>query len=167
MRHPLPLKIGKGRSIPASPELLVNMYAEKAPEGAKSPIVVHGCPGFTLFSTIGTGKLRGLYKTLNDGNLYAVVSQTLYSISSAGSASSLGTIAGAGRVFFADSGTELVIVAGSKAYTYNATEGLELITDSDFPGATSVTFIDGYFVFTNRQSGSKDQFFISNLDDGV
>ena len=166
MRHNLPVQIGKGRSISLSPELIVNMYIEQSPGNAKSQIVAHGVPGFTLFSNIGTDKLRGLHKTQKDGNLYAIVGQTLYSISSAGTASSLGTIGSSGRVFFSDSSTELMIVAGSQAYTYNATEGLERITDTDFHGASSVTYLDGYFIFSNRQSGQKDQFFISSLLDG-
>lgn len=168
MRHQIPAKIGKGRSIPLSPELLVNMYAEKAPDSAKSSFVVHGTPGFTLFSTIDSGKanIRGLYRTLSGGALYCVVDQTLYSISSAGTPSSLGTIGSSGRVYFAESPSEIVIVAGPSGYTYNATEGLELITDDDFPGATSVTYQDGYFIFTNRQNAQKDQFFISKLLDG-
>lgn len=166
MRLPVPTKVGKARSIPLSPELLINMFAEAAPEGAKSSVVLHGTPGFTLFSTIGADKIRGMYRTLNGGLLYVVAGLALYSISSAGSASSLGVISGSGRVFFAESTNEIVIVAGAQSYTYNATEGLEIISDNDFPGASSVTYQDGYFIFANRQANSKDQFFISSLLDG-
>lgn len=166
MRHQLPTKIGKGRSIPLSPELLVNMYAERAPDGAKSQVVVHGVPGFTLFTSISSDKIRGLYRTLNGSNLYVVIKQTLYSVNSAGSYSNLGTISGSGLVFWAESPTEILINAGAQSYTYNSTEGLELITDPDFPGASSVTFLDQYFIFTNNTTGSKDQFFISSVSDG-
>lgn len=166
MRQPLPSKIGKGRSSHLSPEILVNMFAEQAPAGAKSGMVARGTPGYTLFADLADGKLRGLYKTQSDGALYVVVDRTLYSVSSAGAATNLGTISGSGRVFFADSETELCIVAGSQSYTYNTTEGLELITSNGFAGASSVTYLDGYFIFTNRQNGQKDQFFISSLLDG-
>lgn len=50
MRLPLATKRGQGRSIPLSAERLINMYAEKAPDSAKSPVVVHGCPGYQVFS---------------------------------------------------------------------------------------------------------------------
>jgi len=168
MRIPTSTGHSKGRSIAHSPETLVNLYAERAPESAKSPVIAHGTPGYSLFSTIASSLIRGTYTSIADGTLYVIAGQTLYSVNSAGTASSIGTIAGAGRIFWAESSVEIVIVdaEASQSYTYNATEGLEQIADGDFPGATSVTYFDGYFVFANKQVGSKDQFFISSLLDG-
>jgi len=166
IRIPTATKTAKGRGIQLTAERLVNMYAEQAPEGAKSPIVVHGCPGLTLFGSVGE-KIRGMYRTPADGKLYVVAAQSLFSIASDGRATNLGTIAGFGRVGMADNGTELCIVTGARGYIYTVLDGLSVIDDRDFPGADTVTFIDGFFVFNNRSNGEKGQFFISDLLDGT
>lgn len=165
IRIPLGTKTGNGRSIALSAERLVNMYAEQAPEGGRSSVVVHGCPGLTLFGSV-SDKIRGIHVTPADGKMYVVAGSILYSISSVGVAASIGTIAGYGRVGMADNGTQLCIVTGARGYTYSLTDGLETISDRDFPGADTVTFIDGFFVFNNRSNGQKGQFFISSLLDG-
>ncbi len=166
MRYSLPTQIGKGRAKSLTPELLINLYPERAPDNSRGPFVAHGTPGFSLFANIGSDKIRGMYRTLNGSNLYVVMKQTLYSINSLGNKTSLGNISGSQRVFFAESPNEIVITSDAQSYTYSPGEGLELISDSDFPGASSVTYQDGYFIFNNRQNGQKDQFFISSLLDG-
>lgn len=166
MRIPIASSSSQGRSIPLTAERLVNMYAEKAPSGAKSPVVVLGCPGLTRFCDIDVRRTRGLYRTPADGRLYAVVRNSLYYINSDGQATNLGTIDSSGRVGMADNGLQLCIVTGASGYTYSVTDGLQQITDDGFPGADTVTFLDGYFIFNNSTSGNRGQFFISDLLDG-
>lgn len=166
MRIPIATGSSQGRSIPLTAERLVNMYAEKAPSGARSQVVVHGCPGLTRFCDIDTRRTRGLYRTAADGRLYTVIRNSLYYVSPEGVATNLGTIAGSGRVGISDNGLQLCIVAGATGYTYSVTDGLQEITDSGFPGADTVTFLDGYFIFNNSTPGSRGQFFISELLDG-
>ena len=110
--------------------------------------------------------IRGLYRTVADGNLYAVHGSSLISVSSTGATQNLGIIAGSGRVGMADNGTQLCIVSGAKGYIYDTANGLSEISDADFPGADTVTFIDGFFVFNNSTPSQKSQFFISDLLDG-
>ena len=167
MRIDIPTGRGKGRSVPLTAERLINMYAEAAPAKSKSPAVLHGTPGFIQFAEI-TGRvlIRGVYRTVDDGVLYVVASTKLYSISSSGAPTELGIIAGSGRVGMADNGTQLCIVSGAKGYIYDTTNGLSEISDTDFPGADTVTFIDGFFVFNNSNPSQKSQFFISDLLDG-
>lgn len=175
MRLPLATKRGQGRSIPLSAERLINMYAEKAPDSAKSPVVVHGCPGYQVFSDVASrtggtalGKsIRGMHKTPSDGLVYAVMGSELVRVGSDGLVTQLGTIAGSGRVGMADNGVQLCIVAGARGYIYDTTNGLQTITDRDFNGADHVTVIDGFFVFNNRKPGQRGQFYISALLDGL
>ncbi len=167
-RMSLPTGFSKGRTPYANPEMLVNAFVEVNDGDALAPFTIRSIPGYVTFSdltTLGT-KFRGAYRSLSDGIVYVVIDQTLYSIGATGSIGTLGTIVGSQRVFFADSESEIFIVAGNKGYTYNATEGLEQVGDPDFPGAASVTYLDGYFIFNNRQNGQKDQFFISSILDG-
>lgn len=160
MRQELPLKSGSGRSKPITVESLVNLYPEQSEESAKGRVTLHGCPGLDLFATCGDGPIRGLHKMANV--LYAVSGQRLYSVDSSGVAADLGDIKGAELATIADNGTQLCIVSGSRGYIYSVTGGLIEISDTDFPGADSVAFLDGYFIFNNSS-----QFFISALYDGT
>lgn len=160
MRKELPLKSGSGRSKPITVESLVNLYPEQSEESAKGRVTLHGCPGLDLFTTCGDGPIRGLHKMANI--LYAVSGQRLYSVNSSGVATDLGDINGAELVTIADNGTQLCIVSGSRGYIYSVVGGLVEISDTDFPGADSVAFLDGYFIFNNSS-----QFFISALYDGT
>lgn len=78
-------------------------------------------------------------------------------------------ITGSERVFVSDNGTEICIVAPEldtkfNAWIYTEADGLEKISDSDFDGpAASVTYSDGYFVFSKKDS---NVWFVSDLRDG-
>lgn len=105
--------------------------------------------GSAVFSTI-SGAARGSIKMA--GVVYAVFGTSLYSISSAGVATNLGTIAGSGRVSMATDQANLVIVTGygQPGYVYNAS--LSTISDPDFPGAEVVNYTQTYFTFANPGS---------------
>lgn len=167
MRLPVASKHGKGRSRQLTPERLINVFAEAAPSGSKSELVLRGIPGLLDFSNPDTARIRGIHTTLADGRLYTVVGTALYYVDSAGTATSLGTIAGSGRVGMADNGEQLCIVAGAIGYIYTVGDGLSQITDADFGGASDVAFMDGFFLFTSIGSGRKDRFFVSNALDGT
>lgn len=144
----------------------VNYYAEAAPGEAKSQIAAFNAPGIKAFGAGGLGgAVRGL-KVMN-GVLYAVAGDALYSVNSSGTATSIDTIDSTdGRVSMAvnrASPQELIIVDGTSGWTYDTSNGLVKITDSDFKAAKTVTFIDGYFALD--QTGTSN-FFISELDNG-
>jgi hypothetical protein len=53
----------------------------------------------------------------------------------------------------ADNGTQLFIACNGPSYIYNnTTGGFGPITDPDFPGAVTVAYLDGYFVFNQPNS---------------
>ena len=92
-----------------------------------------------------------------NGTLYVVSGTEVYSIDSAGTATDLGDITGSGAASMDDNGTELVIVSGGNGWVYNGST-LSAIADADFPTVTSVTFLDGYHIFSKDSS---DQLIIS------
>lgn len=158
----LPTKSARGRSVPLTAERVVNLYPEQAPTEARSPVVLHGCPGLSLFATVGTGPIRGMIK-MNDV-LYVLSGQKLYSINSSGTATELGTVASAsGNVRLSHNGEQVVVSNGSNdymdgyflfagatwGYTYSTAAGFQAITDADFPPTTD-----------------SNTFFISDLLDG-
>lgn len=162
MRLEVALKSGAGRSKSLSAETLVNLYAEKAPDGAKSNVVLVGSPGLELFAEVGYGPIRG--SLAMGGMLYVVSGTSLYSVNAGGVALLLGPVPGSGSVSMAENGTQLCIVANPNGYIYTVAGGVVTISDTDFPGASSVAYLDGYFIFTRPDSG---QFFISALYDGT
>lgn len=146
----------KGVSIAVNNQLTQNCYLITTP-GGRNEVALIGSPGTALFSTI-TGACRGVH--VLGSTYYAVFGTTLYSVSSAGTAASLGTIAGSGRVDIADDGTNMVIVTGygNPGYVYDGS--LATITDPDFPGADTVEYTGGFFVFTS----TGENWFISEVN---
>lgn len=155
----------KSRSLPFSAQRTINYFAEAAPKDAKSPVVVYNAPGTTAFASGLAGAVRGSY--VMNAVLYVVAGNVLYSIDSAGAATSLGTInTFSGLVSMSAnraSPQQLCFVDGTDGWTYDTSSGLEEITDGDFAAADTVTFLDGYFIF--NEAGTS-RFFISALDDG-
>jgi hypothetical protein len=53
----------------------------------------------------------------------------------------------------ADNGTQLFVAANGPSYIYNSnTNVFQQITDIDFPGAVTVSYLDGYFIFNEPNS---------------
>lgn len=162
-RIPLVIQSYRSESLPVSAQRLVNCYAESFPEDAKVPVAVFGWPGLETFTTCGDGPIRGFH--IMGGLLYVVSGHDLYTVTSAGTATVVGTgIIGTDRVSMANNGTQICIVAPPTAYIYSDSTGLDEIIDGDFNTANTVTYYDGYFVFDRRET---NQFFISELLDGA
>ena len=158
---PIGLRSFQSRSLSFSQQQLINCYPEMGNSGTKSQVLLVGTPGTNDFATLGAGPIRG--KEVMNSVLYAVSGTLLYSVSSGGTGTSLGTIPGTGIVSMANNGYQLCVVAGGNGYIYNVlTATFAQITDVNFSGADSVTFIDGFFIFND---GSK--LFNSDFNDGT
>lgn len=122
---------------------------------------VYGIDIQTLTGDTITGINRGAQVV--NGVPYFINETALYSFDSANVVTNHGTINGAGRVSLANNGQYLVIVVpGVTAYVFN-NEDLSLteITDIDFQVSDTVSFKDGFFIFT---ASDGEQFFNSNLN---
>jgi hypothetical protein len=151
------------RSVNAADSRMVNLFPELVPEGGKEPAFLQRAPGLRLLATIGTGPIRGLWQFGGFG--YAVSGNTLYKITTAWTATALGTIANTGPVSMSDNGTQLFVAANGPSYIYNSsTNVFAQITDPDFPGAVTVGYIDGYFVFNEPNS---QKVWVTSLLDGA
>ena len=125
--------------------------AEKA--GTRTPSMLKTPPGlrhFPLTGSIPSAPVRGVYNC--EGQLFAVIGQSLLSIATTGAATFIGTIPGVSRVVMADNqiadnGNELLIVNGSQGFIYNTnTSEFTIITDPGYPGAINAVFLAGYLV---------------------
>jgi Phage stabilisation protein len=154
------------RSVNAADSVMINLFPEIVPEGGKEPAFLQRCPGLKFQQFVGTGPIRGLWvsQTYPD-NFYVASGNQFYKLTSLnGTPVRLGAISGTGPVSIADNGTQLFIACGIKGYIYNqSTNVFAEITDPDFPGAETVTYLDGYFVFNEPDS---QKIWITQLLDG-
>lgn len=155
----------KLNSVNVDCQRCVNLYPELNELGTgkeREVAALVGTPGLRLLQTVGSGPIRGSY-TASTGTLFVVSRNKLYSVSSSWVATELGTLNSvSGLVSIADNGLHLVVVDGTDGYVWTfASSSFAEITDSDFPGATQVTYQDGYFIFFLAGLG---QFFISGLN---
>ena len=150
------------RSVNAADARMVNLFPEIVPEAGKEPAFLMRAPGLRKLTEVGTGPIRGLWALGNF--MYVVSGTTLYKVSTTYTATSLGTIAGTGPVSMSDNGTQIFIAANGPGYIYNSvTNVFAQITDPDFPGAVTVGYLDGYFVFNEPNS---QKFWVTQLLDG-
>ena len=151
------------RSVNAADNRMVNLYPEVVPEGGKEPAYLQRCPGLTLKTSVGTGPIRGVY-SLGD-YLYVVSGSEFYRLTSAYVANKVGDVTGTGPVSMADNGTQIFIACNPDGFIYNTdTLAFAQITDPDFPGAVTVGYLDGYFVFNEPNS---QRVWVTQLLDGL
>jgi hypothetical protein len=150
------------RSVNAADSRMVNMFPEVVPEGGKQPAFLQRAPGLALRANVGTGPIRGLWE--HGGYLYVVSGTSFYQVNSAFVSSFKGTVPGANPVSMADNGTQIMIAADPDGFIYNTSTGVfSKIMDPDFPGASIVDYLDGYFVFIQPNS---QRIWVTSLLDG-
>jgi len=151
------------KSANAACNRMVNLYPEAIPEGGKEAGFLTRCPGLRLLATVGEGPIRGVWEFGGVG--YVVSGLELYKITTEWVATLIGSISGSGPVSMSDNGVQLFVAANPDGYIYNSTTDVfAQITDPDFPGAVTVGFLDGYFVFTEPNS---QRFWVTSLLDGT
>ena len=152
------------RSVNAADARMVNLFPEVIPEGGKEAAFLNRAPGLRFLANMGDGPIRGLWQFGGYG--YAVSGEILYRIDSLWNVLPIGTVAGAyGPVSMVDNGTQLFIACNGPSFIYNSlTLDFKQITDPDFPGAVTVGYIDGYFVFNEPNS---QRVWITSLFDGA
>lgn len=152
------------RSINAANARMVNLFPEIVPEGGKEPAFLNRAPGLKLKVAVGSGPIRGLWSYGN--NMYVVSGNTLYKVTSDYIVTSLGTVSGTSEpVSMADNGNQLFVACNGPSYIYNLqTNVFQQISDSDFPGAVTVSYIDSYFAFNEPNS---QKIWVTSLLDGT
>ena len=163
MKTPILGGYAVARSVNAADNRLMNLYPEATPEGGKTSGFLTRCPGYKYVSDVGSGPIRGLWTF--GGFLYVVSGVELYKVNGDWSATLLGTVSGSGPVSMSDNGDQLFVACNPRSYTYSVASNLFAeITDPDFPGAVTVGFINGYFVFNEPNS---QKVWITSYQDGA
>jgi hypothetical protein len=154
------------RSVNAADNVMINLFPEATGNQGKETGFLNRAPGLRLLATVGTGPIRALWANQTDTSIaYVVSGNELYKIDLSYNATKIGDVAGIGPVSIADNGTQLFLATDPKGYIYNEqTNTFVEITDPDFPGAKTVGFIDGYFVFNQPDS---QRLWVTSLYDGT
>lgn len=125
---------------------LSNMYT------VQDPLSVSGVsyiprPTLTSFSNFTGTKLRGVWYQAQQGrvNVYVVADQTLYSVSSNGTSTAIGTVAGTDFCTFASTIYHIAISANGGLYLYDGV-ALTSVAIPDGQTITNVTSLDNYFI---------------------
>lgn len=163
---PVPVPLGPQSDVAKSKQgggaLLTNCYVEKT-EGGKTGFIIYTRPRLKAFADTGSGMpCRG---GLITGNLLYVVSgEYLYSVTSGGAATLIGTVLGQKPVTMSVNRhtpyVQITITADTKNYV--CTNGvLSEVTDGDLPtGVTSNCYINGrtiYGISDGRHFWSDDE----------
>jgi len=150
------------RSVNAADNRMVNLFPEIVPEAGKEPAFLQRAPGLRLLASVGSGPVRGLWAFGGYG--YVASGNTLYRVDSSWQVTTIGTLTGTGPVSMADNGTQLFIACNGPSYIYSGSGQFAQITDPDFPGAVTVGYLDGYFVFNEPTS---QRVWVTSLLDGT
>ena len=151
----------ESRSLHLSPQLLKNLYPTVHPN-QKSYASLVFTPGLMAFADPGLSPVRGLHEMA--GVLYAVVGDRLYSVSSSGGTSSLGSVPGSGLVSMDDNGYQLAIAAGN-AYVYNKdTSAFSQVALPDDAQTRSCVFVGQYMLYQHETTG---EVFVSDFNDAA
>ena len=152
------------RSVNAADSRMVNLFPEIVPEGGKEPAFLNRAPGLRLLANMGDGPIRGMWQF--NGHGYVVSGNVLYKVDSLFRPFPIGTVSGSpGPVSMSDNGTQLFVACNGPSYIYNSlTLEFKQIDDPDFPGAVTVGYLNGYFVFNEPNS---QRIWITQLLDGT
>ncbi|MGA7325304.1 MAG: hypothetical protein WBX25_12645, partial [Rhodomicrobium sp.] len=138
-----------------SSQRLLNGYPEALGQAAKSPLPIYAVPGTSRFDqgTIGlNGPCRGMLYVYGKG-LYVVGGTAAALFDDSGNATPVsGTIAGSSMVIMASNqrtSPQIGIVADNVYYVLDtATNTISQPSIASLPPPNSVTFLDGYLVFS-------------------
>lgn len=162
------------RSVNAADNRMVNLFPEIVPEGGKDPAFLQRCPGLTLFKTIAGNKpIRGMWSLYNV--VYVVCGSSLYKMDVPNytptliSGVSVITGGNSAPVSIADNGTQIMIVTNDgNGYIYDTSSTvftpMVVGVYANYPGGTTVAFLDGYFVINKPNS---QRVYVSALYDGT
>lgn len=143
---------------------LVNLYIEQMEgQGAKTRYAAYPCPGFTLFTTLTAGPVRGVFS--QNGRCFAVGGNVLHEVFANGTNVALGTMAvdqyPATLCSNGPAGHQVFCTSGNSGYIYDLNSG---VFSHVLTGARMGAFLDGYFLALDADTSTLKW---SNLEDGT
>lgn len=159
----------KLESVRFNNERTLNWFPAAGPEGGSFPAALLTTPGTVSKGTAAAGgPCRGIAKI--NGNFYGVFANKFYRIDIDGDLdvtfTEKGTLDTQSEPLSLATGTRHIVICGggsTTGYVYDAdTDGFSTISDANFPGASAVVYVKGFFIFS---APSTQQIFASALND--
>lgn len=131
----------------------INWYPEPDPmkgDNERGVRALYPTPGLTApLVTPQYGEVRGFRVIPGGATLFAVVGNTLYSITTGYVATAVGVLnTSSGRVYMTDNGVSLYVTDGANRYYYTwGTSTFAVVTDGAFNGANVCDEIDNYILY--------------------
>jgi hypothetical protein len=149
------------RSKNLNAQICQNLYVEVDQTGGRSVISLTGCPGMKPWLTPGvSGEVRSM--KIDGGILYAVIGDSVYSITSGKIATLLGTLdTTSGWVDITSDGVYVAFFDSNGGWTWDGSDWAA-IADVDLPSVSGASYQDGYYIVSRHLS---DQIFITAADD--
>ena len=149
----------KHKSVPLTKQATRNFWPQVIPnQKAKSSYILQSFYGLKSWKSFEGLKNRGIIQ--NDGKLYRVVDNTLYSVDKSGNHTNLGFIAGSNRCIMSRMGKQVIIVNGSgTVYVWDGTDLTE-VTDENIGTPNGVAVLNNQAVY---DSGDGQVFDVSDV----
>lgn len=150
----------QSRSVGLTGQRLVNLYMEPSPEGSKYPFALYGTPGLKVWRDLKLNSgIDGVL--VQRDNLFVVVDRAFYHITPLKIVTLIGRIdESTENVQLSANETQVVaLLESGNAYVFTK-DSLQKITSEGYRKSSSVTFLDGFHIFSEKDSS---KFFISSL----
>ena len=136
------------------PEIVCRNYVgEPSPAALENGFVLLQRAGLTELVTAGSGPIRGIAREPGcfNGDMIVVSGSTAYRVTTAGVATSLGSIPGGNRVSMAIGPNAALIANGTALYSTDGST-VSAVSFPDGAGVTSVAWLNGYFLAVRANS---------------
>jgi len=134
---------------------LINAFAEKAPDGGRSAVLIRRAPGLTPIFTAGVGAYRG--SLLVGSVLYIANGALVYTVTEAAGIYTItaltGALPGTGLVMMERnmrSPTPQILILHSAGMSQIIAGVVSDFSDADLPSVNSISYLDSYFFFTSQ-----------------
>jgi hypothetical protein len=152
---PFPTTSAPGKHPHDSAGRLINCRYAQLPNGARAPGKWQRAPGLRSFGTTAQSGNRG--QIVVGSTLYAAFANNVTRFDSLGVATSVGTLNGTAKVFWARNNRlptpDLVVVDPDNGAAVVTASSVTGYPDADVGAPNSVCFLDGYFFFTYGDGG--------------
>lgn len=160
MKAPLATNFGMNRPGIETGGLLVNLYAQRAAEGAKGPVVLIGAPGARAFAQlryhndelVATDDTNVNAMIFAFGRIVIVTDHAVYFVKENGTVSRRANLGIVGPVSMAWNRLDVAAVGPAGAFWINESV-VTAISDANYYPSDAVAFLDSYFIFNRRGSG--------------
>ncbi len=153
----------------------VNYFNVPAGDGGVGTGTLLLTPGLSLLHDFGSSSCRGVYT--RGSYIYTVIGSTLYNFNFnpvtrvASNFTTIGTLSSStGSVYFSSNQTQIIITdTANHGYivtidSTGSSTAFAIISDSDFLGASNITYLDGYFIYNKPNT---QYMYTSQLQDGT